>query len=188
MGIPLSLVAAGVLVAAAACGGPESTEPQGSPPLGIVSREAGTGGGSGGDLTPSGGAAQAVPLDTVYYATTSGVVEPRREVIRSADAWNALWTQITSNLAPAPGPPSVDFSQQQLIVAALGERGTGGYDLEVAAAERAGGRLRVVVNEWVPGPTCMTTQALTQPVLVVAAPRAETEVEIVLRRVTRDCG
>ena len=49
---------------------------------------------------------------------------------------------------------------------------TGGHDIVVQKVTRSGGDLRIEVLETKPGPGCMTTSALTQPVDVVLAPAA----------------
>ena len=157
-----ALLAGGCL---AACGGltpTDSADDPAAPSGGVAGPTPGTD--SGSSTAPGNGeAAASVEVDTVYRAAVSGLFEGRREVIRSAEAWSATWAQIASVIAPAPAPPDVDFAESQVVVVALGARPSGGYDIE------------------------LTSQALTQPVLVLAMTLSQGAVAITAERIVRDC-
>jgi hypothetical protein len=70
----------------------------------------------------------------------------------------------------------VDFRRDIVIAAAAGQRTTGGNAIAIERVTRTGDGLAVEVVETTPGPGCMTTQSLTQPVdvVVVAAADART--------------
>jgi hypothetical protein len=63
-----------------------------------------------------------------------------------------------------------------VIAVAAGQRSSGGHGIAVERVVRAGAGLAVDVVETVPGPGCVNTQQLTQPVdvVVVAAADART--------------
>ena len=53
------------------------------------------------------------PVASLLY---SGVPDRRRDVIRSAAAWERRWTEINAEVTPRPGLPAVDFAQEEVIV------------------------------------------------------------------------
>ena len=106
-----------------------------------------------------------------------------RQVIRNAEELERLWARLG-----AQDGPEVDFATDLVVVAAAGQRPSGGYDIDVRRAELANGRLLVEVLETEPGRNCVVTMALTQPVTVVALRAARAEGwEFVERRETREC-
>ncbi|HUF34738.1 MAG TPA: protease complex subunit PrcB family protein [Gemmatimonadales bacterium] len=88
-----------------------------------------------------------------------------RQVIRDAGTLAEVWTGLE-----AGQPPIVDFTREVVILAAAGERPTGGHEISVRRAAIENGRLVVEVLETSPGPNCMTTMALTQPAVLLALP------------------
>ena len=110
--------------------------------------------------------------------------QAERTVIRDQAALDRLW----ASLGASEPMPKVDFANDVVIVAALGQRPTGGYGISVRRAEVDEGRLRVEVLTTNPGRHCTTTAALTQPVEVVAVTAAKVEpVEFVEKAETGDC-
>ena len=99
--------------------------------------------------------------------TNTGISESRRLVIRDANAWAGFWAELGVGERPA-----VDFTKDLVLVVAAGQRSTGGYGIEIERVTQTGGALTVEVQETSPGPNCVTTSALTQPVDVVLVPGA----------------
>lgn len=97
--------------------------------------------------------------------TRTGIGEARRLVIKDANAWAQFWSELGMGDRPA-----VDFNRDVVIVAAAGQRPTGGHEIAVDRVTQTQGGLTVEVVERVPGPNCMTTASLTQPVDIVIVP------------------
>jgi hypothetical protein len=97
--------------------------------------------------------------------TRTGISEARRLVIRDANAWADFWSELGVGDRPA-----VDFSRDVVVAVAAGQRPTGGHEIAVERVINNGGELAVEVVETTPGPNCMTTASLTQPVDVVVVP------------------
>jgi len=66
--------------------------------------------------------------------------------------------------------PAVDFTKGMVVAVAAGQRPSGGYEIQVHRVAQQAGELTVEVLETVPGPNCMTSASLTQPVDVVVLP------------------
>lgn len=117
----------------------------------------------------------------------SGLESPVREVVRDADSWRRIWVRLSGSGASSPAP-DVDFAREMALVAAMGQRSTGGYAIRIESVERAGSGLAVRVVETSPGPTCGTGQALSRPADVVIVPRSALPVQWTVRQVVTDCG
>jgi protease stability complex PrcB-like protein len=110
--------------------------------------------------------------------------EPERAVIRDQGALERLWAR----LGASEDMPKVDFATDVVIVAALGQRPSGGYGISVRRAAVEAGKLTAEVVSVKPGAGCVTTMAMTQPVEVVAVAAAKVgEVGFVEREETKDC-
>ena len=108
---------------------------------------------------------------------SSGVREPARLVVRDAALWEATWTAIWSNHRPEPDRPAIDFAREMVVVAAAGERNSGGHAIFVDSAAVEGSTLVVHVRTVTPGPRCYVTAALTQPVDAARLPRHDGPVQ-----------
>lgn len=126
-------------------------------------------------------------IDTLVDESYSGVTEPRREVFRSDSAWGDFWETVHQTRSPRPEVPEIEFGRQMVIAVAMGQRPTGGYAIDIEAMYRDDGTLHVLVLETSPGPSCGTTQALTQPVLAVAVAAAEGKVAFHEDSAVTDC-
>jgi hypothetical protein len=115
--------------------------------------------------------------------TRTGIGESRRLVIRNANAWAQFWSELGVG-----DRPSVDFNQDVVVAVAAGQRPTGGYEIAIDRVTQTNGGLTVEVVERTPGPNCMTTASLTQPVDVVLLPAADTKsLSFMERKELRDC-
>jgi hypothetical protein len=124
---------------------PDSVSTQGYAPYGNT----------GGDLE----------LRRIGQWTNTGISESRRLVIRDANTWARFWAELGVGERPA-----IDFSQNLVVAVAAGQRSSGGYEIAVRRVSQANSDLTIEVEETAPGPNCMTTSALTQPVDVVVLP------------------
>ena len=94
--------------------------------------------------------------------THTGIREARRTVIQDANAWAGFWSELGVGDRPA-----IDFSRDVVIAVAAGERPSGGHEIAVTKVSQREGELTAEVLETVPGPNCLSTSALSQPVDVV---------------------
>ncbi len=100
--------------------------------------------------------------------TRTGIGEARRLVIKDANAWAQFWSELGVGDRPA-----VDFTRNVVVAAAAGQRPTGGHEIAIDRVTQIDGDLTVEVVERTPGPNCMTTASLTQPVDVVVVPASD---------------
>ncbi len=118
----------------------------------------------------------------------SGIGDRRRIVIRDAESWSALWAEIHSLSQPVAPAPTVDFDSYMIVFVSMGTRNTGGYAIRVDEVLEAEGAVYAEVAERSPGPSCMTTQALTNPVAARLVPRRDGTTFFVERTEVGSCG
>jgi hypothetical protein len=99
------------------------------------------------------------PLHATLY---SNILEERRILIRDAESWAALWPQMVSIGAPQT-PPFVDFSKEDVLIAAMGERRVGGFQISVLEVQTVERNTQVVVRSTIPGPTCDRAEVISAP-------------------------
>jgi hypothetical protein len=117
----------------------------------------------------------------------SGMEQPAREVVRDAGAWGRLWPRLSASRGGTSAAPQVDFGREMALVAAMGQRSTGGYEIRIHAVQRQGDGLVVHAVETSPGPTCGAGAALSRPADVVLVPRSDLPVRWEVRQETAAC-
>jgi hypothetical protein len=79
---------------------------------------------------------RARPTAVLAHASYSGLGDAVRSVLSDPASWAAVWAQLTFGTQPQTPLPSVDFDTERVLVAALGTRPTGGYDIRVDSLVR----------------------------------------------------
>jgi protease stability complex PrcB-like protein len=118
-------------------------------------------------------AATPVPVVRLLFTSYSGLIEPQRLVVRDPAAWAEVWTAIWRSHSPLPELPQVDFAREMLVVVALGARPNGGYGILVDSAIATADDVDVWIRAISPGPSCVVTTAVSQPVDIARLPRSD---------------
>ncbi len=106
-------------------------------------------------------------------ALVSGIHGARRQVIRDPVTWGAVWAEIHAGQGAPPPVPDVDFTFDMVLLAAMGDRPSGGYAIRSDALFLApDGAIITGVTSTTPGPGCATTAGITQPVDAVVVSRS----------------
>jgi len=124
---------------------------------------------------------------TLIHEHWSGFRTASRLVVTDAISWGAVWRQAYASVSPQPPQRAVNFSTEAVIVASLGERGTGGFDIRVDSVVAHEGGIAVYLTTVAPGASCFTPQSLTQPVHAVRVPWVHGSAYFEERAVVREC-
>jgi hypothetical protein len=116
--------------------------------------------------------------DGSSFAYVSGMRQSQRLIVRDAATWLGTWASI-SNSVPSQPAPNVNFATQMVVVAALGERTSGGYTIRVDSALRTTDGLTIWIGTVSAGAHCGTVTMLTQPVDIASLPRVDGAVRFV---------
>jgi hypothetical protein len=135
-------------------------------------------------------------LDVTLYAGWNGPeahnLGPTHETfrsVRSQQEWQALWATLSpTTVGPRGNAPNVDFEKYTMIVAALGERRSGGYTVQVQNALDDGTAVRVSVLEVRPGRDCTVTLEVTYPISIALVPRTDRPIHFQVGAADFDCS
>jgi hypothetical protein len=120
----------------------------------------------------SGGQVEVQPLpEAEAMRYHSGMTTPQRLVVRDTATWTELWPQIVGSNRPIPPVPAVDFSDDLVIVAAMGTKPTGGYSIDVDEVRVASEDAAISVQSRSPATGCLVTPLVTAPLSIVVVPR-----------------
>src|SRR5919108_3449580 len=107
-----------------------------------------------------------LPFQTIAKGYRSGVREPLQTVARNQAEWDSVWKKHSVQTNPPPSP-FIDFKKQIVVAVFLGEKPTGGYDVEIIRVEQSDGALVIHYREKSPLPGSIAIQALTQPFHII---------------------
>jgi hypothetical protein len=122
------------------------------------------------------------------FAYNSGIADSTRLTVRTQAEWQQVWTSIWRSTSPVTPPPPMNFGREVVVVAALGQRYSGGYSIYVDSAYQRAGHVEVVIRKVSPGTGCATTAALTEPVDVAVIPVTGQPLEFRERATVHTCG
>ncbi len=119
-----------------------------------------------------------VGFSTVELGASSGIRDPTRVVVRTSREWLVVWARHAQPVG-AVVPPPVDFERDMVVGVFMGERDTGGYQIEITGVERTTEVLRVQYQVREPEPGAILIQALTQPFHLVRLARDDAFVSFI---------
>ena len=141
--------------------------------------------------------APAMPDDTrasitdstlIAEGTRSAIEAPRETIIKDKAAFAALWAEHSAHENPAPTMPRVNFAADTLVAVFAGNQPTGGHAIALAGLDKTHGGWELRLSLISPGPDCMTTQAMTQPWMMIRVPGHDQPVNIHITPTERPCG
>jgi len=121
------------------------------------------------------------------FLTYSGLIKSERLVIQDAQTWATVWTQIVSRAIPQPNVVEVDFRRERVLLAAMGQKASGGYAISIVNVLRSGETLQVSVRETSPSDDCGTSDELTQPLAVVLIPAGSEPIQFLESTEVQQC-
>lgn len=124
----------------------------------------------------------------VAFSTYSGLVDSMRAVVRDSARWRLLWERLNQPFYPQPALPLIDFQREMVVVAALGAKSSGGYDLIIESAELDSSGIEVALRRENPAPGCPVAAVMTQPADLARIPASEQPVRFRERTVVVPCG
>ena len=114
--------------------------------------------------------------------------ERKNLVLQNEDDFASFWRVLHSSMTLPPARPTVDFSENVVVVVMQGTKPTGGYSIEVKDVTANEGSLRVNVEATSPGTTCVVSLATTSPYQIGELTRPATgKVEFNTEEAVREC-
>ncbi|HEX4684720.1 MAG TPA: protease complex subunit PrcB family protein [Gemmatimonadaceae bacterium] len=122
------------------------------------------------------------------FVEYSGINDSLRIVVRDSVTWRQTWERINAPFIPLPQRPAVDFDREMVVVAGMGRKPTGGYDLEIERAVEDSSGIEVLIKRTIPGDRCLLSAAVTQPVDLARMPASSRPVRFREREQASPCG
>lgn len=83
---------------------------------------------------------------------------------------------------------NINFKDNLILAVFLGERPTGGYDIDISHITSRWGKAKVTVLETIPGADCSFTQIISSPWRLLLINRTNDKIEIIKESKTRNCS
>ena len=131
---------------------------------------------------------QEVVFKSIQRNTQSGFHEAETAVISSQEKLDEIWKQAWSHFSDIPPVPKIDFTQNQLLLIALGGKNNGGYGLEIDKIDEGNNEMIVNYFETKAGGKCMTTQAIVFPYELVEIKKSSKKVTFKSTEKVVDCN
>jgi hypothetical protein len=104
-----------------------------------------------------------VTFSSIKKSSNSGFENPTTKIIVTQLDFEKAWKQAWIRFSNVPELPTIDFSQKQVLLIAIGAKNNGGFGLEVEKITESKNELTVNYFETKSGEKCMTTQAIVFP-------------------------
>ncbi len=110
----------------------------------------------------------------VYKSQIGGKKEKSNVIIKNYEDFNALISELNIGEEEFEKLLSIDLEKHDLLVCFLGEKTTGGYDIDVDNVKFTRNSSEVILKEMVPEKNAMVTMSFTAPYMFVTLPKNKT--------------
>ena len=110
----------------------------------------------------------------VYKSQIGGKKQKSNLIIKNYEDFNALISELNIGEEEFEKLLSIDLEKYDLLVSFLGEKTTGGYDIDVENVKFSPISSEVILKEMVPDKNAMVTMAFTSPYIFVTLPKNKT--------------
>jgi hypothetical protein len=130
------------------------------------------------------------PQDSAQHLSQLGMEgppEPIQLVLRTAVEWDSVWQAMNRNRVypPASRVPSVDFTNEMVLLAGLGRQATSGWNIRIDSVVMRRDTMRAIIHSV--APQCMAGMMITYPWDAVRVPRTDAVVQFVKRPTIEWC-
>lgn len=120
-----------------------------------------------------------ISFTRVYIGDYGNREERGNHIIRSRDAWERVMGDDVE--------ATIDFEHEMALAVFMGQKGSGGYSIQIEKIVKTDANMKVYVKEVSPGPLCAVTAAITAPYEVVKLPATDAKIEFVTEREITTC-
>ena len=117
---------------------------------------------------------KSIEFQTIEKNFYSGIKDPQNILIDNANAWQELWDKTT--VWTPDELPHVDFTKSMVIAVYMGEKPSGGFDIEISALKESDDAVEVVTKLSIPESGQGVTQALSQPFHIIKIAKTDKKV------------
>jgi len=96
-----------------------------------------------------------------------GSEEPEYYIVKDQSSLLSVWNKFYGNQLSVPELPPVDFDKETIVAILMGQKATGGYALDLKNISLDNNELFIDLKQIVPGEGAITTQAFTNPWMLI---------------------
>lgn len=112
--------------------------------------------------------------EVVYKSQIGGKKEKSNQIIKNYEDFNALISELNIGEEEYEKLLNIDLEKHDLLVSFLGEKTTGGYDIDVDKVKFSSAFSEVSLKEIVPEKNAMVITSITAPYIFVTLPKNKT--------------
>lgn len=112
--------------------------------------------------------------EVVFKSQIGGKKEKSTQVIKNYEEFNALITALNVEEESFGKLLAIDLEKYDLVACFLGEKTTGGYDIDVSDVLFTDTTAQIILKEIAPEKNVLVTDAFTSPYLFVLVPKNKT--------------
>lgn len=112
--------------------------------------------------------------EVVYKSQIGGKKEKSNLIIKNYEDFNALISELNISEEEYENILNIDLEKHDLLVCFLGEKSTGGYDIDIEKVNFSVTTSEVILKEMFPEKNAMVTMAFTSPYVFVTLPKNKT--------------
>jgi hypothetical protein len=112
--------------------------------------------------------------EVVFKSQIGGKKEKSTQVIKNYEDFNTLITALNIGEESFGKLLAIDLEKYDLVACFLGEKNTGGYDIEIADVLFTDTTAQIILKEITPEKKELVTDAFTSPYLFVLVPKNKT--------------
>lgn len=112
--------------------------------------------------------------EVVYKNQIGGKKEKSHQIIKNYEDFNVLISELNIDEEEYERLLKIDLEKHNLLVCFLGEKSTGGYDIEVEDVKFTKTAAEVIIKQIIPEKNAMVTMSFTSPYLFLSLPKNKT--------------
>ena len=133
------------------------------------------------------GEVKKIPAEMILSGTFCAIDTKREAVINNKEEYDRLMQDVYSNLDQVPKTPVVNFEKNTLVAVFSGAKNSGGYMVNIDSVTEGSKNLTVYVTETKPGKSCVVTDAITKPFVIVKIPKTDKKAVYKYNEIINEC-
>lgn len=128
-----------------------------------------------------------VTSEMILSGTFCAIDSKREAVINNKEEYDRLMQEVYANLDQVPKTPVVNFEKNTLVAVFSGAKNSGGYMVNIDSVIEGSKNLTVYVTETKPGKSCVVTDAITKPFVIMKIPKTDKKAVYKYSEIVNEC-
>ena len=121
------------------------------------------------------------------YDSNYTQTEEKNYIIKNEDEWQYV-KDLIKNTSSQQISSDIDFNKNIVIATFQGQKGSGGYSIEIIKVTESEDTVEVTILQTSPGATCGTTTVITSPYHIIKIPITTKNITFTVQRISTQCS